>query len=284
MLLLPGNVDTFSKIKKLDPYIVFNLVDSVYGREDLSPIIPSLLEVLKIPYTGAGALGLSINTNKYLTKVILKEAGLPVPRFQLFSAYNERFNKKLRFPLITKLNCFHGSLEINQRSMVENEKDLRQRVKFLISKYGREVLVEEYVKGKEITTLIIEDKKEIILSEERLFFRKNKYQLFGFEEAWSDEEFYDVKKISLDFAVKNDIKKAFKILQMNDYARFEIIIDKTGKHYFIDPNANPAFGPKEAGEAFGYLLYLYKIPFKNIVKKIINNSRARFFSRAPLDK
>ena len=278
VILLPGDINTIKKIKILNPNIVFNLVDSVQGREDLSPLIPAILEIYKIPYTGSNMISLTINTNKYLTKCILKQAGIPVPNFQLFNNHTESINRSLKFPLIVKLNRFHGSIDISEHSVVENEKELRARIKLLIIKYNQEVLVEEYIKGKEITILIVDGKKKLILAEERLFLIKNKYNLFGFKEAWSDEEFYDVKKYSLSRNIKNDIKEAFKLLQMSDYARFEIIIDGKGKHYLIDPNANPAFGPKEAGEAFGYLLFLYKIPFSSVVKKIISNARSRFDS------
>ena len=46
-------------------------------------------------------------------------------------------------------------------------------------------------------------------------------------------------------------------------------------YFFIDPNANPAFGPLEAGEAFGNLLHIYNIPFEQAVEKIIFNSLNR---------
>ena len=145
-----------------------------------------------------------------------------------------------------------------------------------MEKYHQEIMVEEYIRGKEITALMIDGKKQIVLAEERIFFKKEKYNLYGFEEAWSDEEFYDVKKYSLSPEIKKDIKRAFKVLEMRDYARIEIIIDHKGKHYFIDPNVNPAFGPIEAGEAFGYLINLYGIKFIDVAKQIIDNVHLRF--------
>ncbi len=277
VILLPGNFDSIKKLNNLKPFIVFNLVDSIYGKEDLSPLIPAALELIKVPYTGASVNGLTINQNKYLTKIILRQNYLKVPNFQLFFTENELIDRNLQFPLILKLNQSHGSLEINQDSVVENEKDLRKRIKYLILKYKQTVLVEEYITGKEITALMIDDHVDkLFLAEERIFFKKEKYSLFGFEVAWGDVELYDVKKYILNKKIKTDIAKAFNILEMKDYARFEIIIDKYGKYYFIDPNANPAFGPYGTGEALGYMLYANNIPFELIIKKIIRNVRARF--------
>lgn len=280
VILLPGNFNSIKKLNNLKPFVVFNLVDSIYGKEDLSPLIPAALDLISIPYTGASISGLTINQNKYLTKVILRQNHLTVPNFQLFFSGNQLIDKSLRFPLIIKLNQSHGSLEINQDSVVENEKDLRKRVKFLILKYKQSVLVEEYIAGKEITALMVDDNKnKLLLAEERIFLKKEKHPLFGFEAAWGNVELYDVKKYFLNEKIKADITKAFNILEMKDYARLEIIIDKRGKHYFIDPNANPAFGPYGTGEALGYMLHANNIPFELIVKRIIKNTRARFNNR-----
>jgi len=277
VFLLPGNKHLIQHLGKIKPDIVFNLVDSLYGREELCSVIPALLEAERIPYTGAGIDGMSLNMNKYLTKIYLKQSGLPVPKFQFFEKHSDTLLKSFNFPLITKLNRFHGSVEIDQKAVVEDESQLRQRLKYLLSRYKGGVLVEEYIKGKEITAMIVDkQKKPLILAEERIFFKKKKYQLFGFEEAWSDEEVYDCVKYMLPQKVKKDIRYAFDLLQMRDYGRFEIIFDKRNRHFFIDVNTNPAFGPWEAGEAFGYLLHINKISFTRVAQSIIENAKKRF--------
>lgn len=277
VILLPGTFDSIKKINNLKPLIVFNLVDSIYGKEDLAPLIPAALELIRVPFTGASVNGLTINQNKCLTKIILKQNNLTVPFFQLFISGNESIDENLKFPAIVKLNQSHGSLEINQSSVVDNENDLKKRIRFLIRKHRQSIIVEEYIAGKEITVLVINDKKNtLLLAEERIFFKKEKHPLFSFEAAWGDVELYDVKKYLLSKKLKKDIIKAFNILEMKDYARLEIILDKQGKHYFIDPNANPAFGPHEAGESLGYILHSNNIPFELIIKKIIKNTITRF--------
>lgn len=282
--LLPGNMDSMKKIKNMNPYMVINLVDSLYGKEELAPVIPSLLELLKVPYTGTESAGLTINANKHLTKSILKQNGLLVPDFQIFYHPEDKLDKKFEFPLIVKLNRFHGSVEMSEKSVVENPRQLKKRVTYLITKYKQEVMVEKYIKGKEITVLIIDGKDNLALAEERIFITDKKYNLFGFKEAWSPEEYYDVKKFELNFSIKKQILKAFKVLKILDYARFEIIIDKSGKYYFIDLNANPSVGPKVAGEAFGYMLYINNITFENAMNRIIINARERFAKYSALDK
>lgn len=288
VILLPGNFNSIKKINNLKPFMAFNLVDSIRGDESLTPLIPSSLELLSIPYTGAGVTGLAINADKYLTKILLKQSGIPVPGFQLFINEKQKLDTSIHFPFIVKLNESHGSLEINQDSVVENEKNLRKRIKLLISKYNQSVLIEEYIFGKEITALMIEGKEEdqLLFAEERIFLNKEKYPLYSYEASWGDEEIYDVLQYQLNQEMKNNIVKAFKTLQFLDYARFEIIIDKKGRYYFIDSNANPEFGPYPAtGGPFGYLLHINNISFDFVTKKIIENSINRFKNKKnTLDK
>lgn len=275
--LLPGNADLIKKLQKIKPAIVFNLVDSMYGKEELCPVIPAMLEAVRIPYTGAGMEGQLFNMDKYLTKMMMRENGIGVPPFQLFSHFEERLSPDMEFPLIVKLNRLHGSVEINQEAVVENNNQLKKRLKYILSKYKGQAIVEKYIPGTEITAMIVDDKIDpIILGEERIMLRPQKYKMYGFEEAWSDEELYDVKKYPLKKKLKKEIKKAFDILMMRDYARFEIIIDNEGNHFFIDANSNPAFGPVEAGEAFGHMLKMYNIPFVKVAKKIVDNALSRF--------
>jgi hypothetical protein len=55
---------------------------------------------------------------------------VPIPNYQLFNNHNDPLNSTLRFPLISKLNEIHGSVEITDKAVSENEKDLRKDLSF----------------------------------------------------------------------------------------------------------------------------------------------------------
>ena len=147
--LYPATPNLSQKLIKDKPNMVFNLTGSVRGLEYMAATIPGILEMHDIPYTGAGILGESLGYNKFLIKKLLEQHGVPVPNFQLFSNSNTPIDISLRFPLISKLNEIHGAVEINQDAVSENEKHLRERLKFLISTYKQPALVEEFIVGKE---------------------------------------------------------------------------------------------------------------------------------------
>ena len=175
--LFPGNPELATALQKAKPDMVLNLVGSVKGHEYLAATIPGVLELLDIPYTGAGILGESLSYNKFLIKKLLQQNGVPVPNYQLFNTPFDPVNPALRFPLISKLNEIHGSVEITQNSVSETEKDLRERLKFLITTYDQPVLVEEFIVGREITCYELEglNKKYIW---QRKFLKNRKKNMF----------------------------------------------------------------------------------------------------------
>ncbi len=178
VLLYPGNADLPVWLSRTKPEMVINLVDSINGYESLSSAIPGVLEILGIPYTGADILGMSLDTNKFLIMKLLQQNGVPVPNYQLFNTPRDYLDPSLRFPLISKLNAIHGSVEITEDAVSENEKHLRDRIRRLIRTYDQPVLVEEFISGREITAILLHGKiKKVYLAEKIFSHTVGKYVL-----------------------------------------------------------------------------------------------------------
>ena len=173
VFLYPGNSAIFSSIKKDKPDIVFNLVDSVKGVESLAASIPGVLEVIGIPYTGADMLGMNIGGSKFLVKKIMQQNGIPIPNYQLFYNHTDFMDPNLRYPLISKLDEVHGAVEITKDAVSENEKHLRDRIKFLTTTYKQPVIVEEFIVGKEVTGMLLEGLNKKVYLAEKVFTKPN---------------------------------------------------------------------------------------------------------------
>lgn len=272
--LYPGNERLPERLRKDKPEMVINLVDSVKGDESLSAAIPGVLELLYIPYTGADILGLSLDTNKFLVKKVLQQNGIPVPNYQLFNTPGDYLNPSLRFPLISKLNAIHGSVEITEDAVSETEKHLRERLRYLIRTYKQSVLVEEFIVGREITAILLEGmNKKVYLAEKAFTHPQGKYFFLTFKDQWLSEGNSAFQYIRYDDTLlKEYIKKAFEVTSMCDYGKFDVRIDQSGRYFFIDTNCNPAFGPKELEVALSVILDLYGISFVEILKRLILNT------------
>lgn len=273
VFLFPGNEALAERLRKRKPEMIINLVGSVKGNEYLASTIPGVLEILEIPYTGAGILGESLSYNKFLVKKLLQQNGIPVPNYQLFNTPVDFIDPTLRYPLISKLNEIHGAVEITLDSTSENEKHLRDRLKFLMNTYNQPILVEEFIVGREVTAILLEGLNKKVYLGEKVFPESGyKYKFATFESQWlkSDSTFHYQKYE--DNLLQEYVRRAFDITRMADYGKFDVRIDSSGRYYFIDSNSNPAFGPKELDVAMSNILDLYGISFTEILKRLILNT------------
>jgi D-alanine-D-alanine ligase len=269
--LYPGNTKIIDAIKKDKPDLIINMVDTVKGSDARSSTIPSLLDFLEIPYVGSDALSFSISTNKYLVSNLFQANGIPVPNAQLFNSASDFLNPILRFPLISKLNETHGSLEITNDSISENEKHLRERVKYLIATYDEDVIVEEYIVGREVSAVLLEGLNKKVYMGEKVFpITDSKYQLITFDLKWFSQTEQGVKVQKYDDPILREyVKKAFSVIGMFDYGKFDVKIDSSGRYYFIDANPNTFLGP---GGTMREILDLYGISFTETLKRLLMNT------------
>jgi D-alanine-D-alanine ligase len=274
--LVAGGPKLSHDLARIKPDLVINFVTSLYGCDYLAPAAIGVLEMMGVPYTGTGILGESLGYNKFLTKKLLEQNGIPVPRYQLFTKWTDPIDPHLRYPIITKLNEIHGGVEIDVHAVSENEKQLRQRLKFLITTYpDASVLAEEFIVGKEIDALIFEGSNtKVYLAESLIKKPLTKYVYKYFELQWDEEHYKEnIQFVKYRDPILNEYaKKAFDILDMADYARFDVRQDASGRYYFIDANSNPQFGPAYDNSVVGIIFDLYGIDFTQVVKRLLINT------------
>lgn len=272
--LYPGTPTLPQRLLKDKPDVVINLVGSVKGYEYLAAAIPGVLELLDIPYTGTDMLGESLSYNKFLVKKLLEQHGIPVPRYQLFSTSTDILDPTLRFPLISKLNEIHGAVEITKDAVSDNEKHLRERLKFMIETYEQPVVVEEFIAGREITCFVLEGKNKKVYLSENIFSKSGeKYTFASYEQQWENihHEIIQSRKFD-DPLLREYVKKAFDVMRMSDYGKFDVRLDSSGRYFFIDSNSNPYFGPKEADAPIAHVLDMYGVSFIDILKRLLLNT------------
>jgi len=259
-------------LKKYKPDMAINLVDSIRGKSWLGSSIIGLLEILNIPYTGAGALGWSIGSNKFVMYKLMETNGIPVPNHQLMSNHFEMVNPTLRYPLFPKLNIEHSSIGIDENSICENERKLRAKLKDLFKKHKQDVLVDEFIAGIEVTSAVLDGINTKVYTVQRKTMGDTKEDVMTFEKKWKNWE--NIEYVKYDAPkLKEYVKKTFDILKMSDYARIDTRIDASGRLYVIDPNCNPFFGPaKETHATYSIILDMYGIDFIETLKRIISNT------------
>jgi D-alanine-D-alanine ligase len=131
--------------------VAFNALHGRYGEDGC---IQGLLEVMGIPYTGAGVLGSAIAMNKWLSKQLLVAAGISTPRAALVTDGQPLRALPCPLPVVVKPN---GEGSTNGVSIVRDPAALEGAIA-RARRYDREALLEEYVPGREVTVAVLGDR------------------------------------------------------------------------------------------------------------------------------
>jgi D-alanine-D-alanine ligase len=137
-------------LRSFKPDICFNICEGHFGDARESHI-PSLLEMMRIPYTGSKVLTLALALDKPMTKRVIAFHNLPTPEFQTFERINEALSPEMRFPLFVKPSREGTGMGVSKKSIVYNEEEMREQIAVIIEKYKQPVLVERYIEGREVT-------------------------------------------------------------------------------------------------------------------------------------
>lgn len=271
VISIPGDEQMTASLQKFNPDMVINLVDSVRGRIELGASIPGILEVLHIPYTGAGTLGWALGCNKFLMYQLMQSSGIPVPTHQLVTSSSDMIDPSLRYPLFPKLNNEHGSVGISTDSLCKNERELRAKLKDLITTFKQPIVIDEFIAGIEVTAAVLDGLNTKVYAVQRKV-GEGTDDIETFDKKWHSWRDMSYTKYE-DPVLKTYVKACFDLLKMSDYARIDIRIDASGRYYFIDPNCNPFFGPPyETNGTYNIILDMYGVSFEETLKRIFQNT------------
>lgn len=155
-ILPPFNL--IERLQAYQPDLCFNIAESHFG-DGREAQIPAVLEMLRLPYTGSQVLTLALALDKPMTKRILAYHELPTPEFQVFEDADEPVDadllddagQELRFPLFVKPSREGTSMGVSPESIVTSVAALRQQVARQLARYHQPILVEHYIRGREVT-------------------------------------------------------------------------------------------------------------------------------------
>jgi len=141
-------------LREYKPDICFNIAEGL-GGDAREAQIPALLEMMQIPYTGSRVLTHAISLDKTLTKRIWRDRRLPVAPFQEFYIGDEALRPELKFPLFVKPAREGTGMGVDLKAIVKDEKELRERMCWVINTYQQPALVETFLPGREFTVGIM---------------------------------------------------------------------------------------------------------------------------------
>ncbi len=153
-MFIPADTNLPYALRAAKPDICINIAEGL-GGDAREAQTPSLLEMLKIPYTGSRVLTNAIALDKTLTKRIWRDRRVPVAPFQEFYTGDEALRPDMRFPLFVKPAREGTGMGVDEKAIVSNEAELRERTKYVITMYKQPALVETYLSGREFTVAVM---------------------------------------------------------------------------------------------------------------------------------
>ncbi|MDP2923522.1 MAG: ATP-grasp domain-containing protein [Candidatus Omnitrophota bacterium] len=284
----PVDVETpslFSYFRKKSVDAVFNIAEGKSSKFRESEV-PAILDYLNIPYTGSNTFSLALALNKTITKKVLQADNIPTPRFQLFVTGKEELNAALRFPLIVKPNREGSAKGINTSNVVDNQDSLLKKIKEIISVYKQEVLVEEFVAGKELTVGILENGKVTILPILEIDFstcqksgeyfyswRMKEYQ--GNTELGLVPTFHCPARLEKDTEelIKETALKTHRAVGCFGISRTDIRLSKDNVPYVLEINPLPGLHPRESN--LPLMAYAAGIKYADLIEAILMSALER---------
>ena len=259
-IIINSNISNFiEQIEKFKPKAIFNALHGKFGEDGQ---IQSILNSLKIPYTHSGVLTSALAMNKYFSKIIFEKFQIKCPKGEIF---NQKCLKKIDLKLPYIIKPINGGSSIGIKKIFK-KKDLE----YIKESNGnnKQLLIEEYIPGREITVGVLNDK------------------ICGITEIIPKDDFYDyeskyvkvaqhIQKPIISKRIKDKLitstLKAHKILGCNYISRADFRYnDSNDEIYLLEVNTQPGL---TKNSLLPEMALQKGIDFPDLCVKILENAK-----------
>lgn len=267
------------------PDLVFNFAEGTGVSRSREARVPAVCEMLGVPYTGSDPLALAVALDKDMTRRVAESFGVTVPKgivlapppgeydgdFAEFGPVLEEAG--LPLPVIAKPTCEGSSKGIRNRCLIRTAAEFGPTVVELWTNYRQPVLVEEFIRGDEVTVGIVGNDPPEPLGVMRVLPKKPAdhfvYSLEvkrNWEEAVEYEAPADLPP-AVTRAIEADALAVFAGLGCRDIARADFRV-RDGVPYFLEINPLPGLNP-ESGDIV-FLAYRLGLTYPQLVGSVLD--------------
>jgi len=270
-----GTRDSLAGLAKTECDLVFKLTASWAGDDTKDVHLAAYLDLCGFKYTGAGPFGIHLSQNKSLAKKIFAFHGIRTPYFA--GVYRGRLDwahDNLSFPVIVKPAREDGSIGIEFNAVCDSIKELMERIHDIHEKFDSPALIEEYIEGRELYVTVLGNDNPVALPVVELDLSRlpeGTPKIAGADVKWrtGTEAYRKTKSIIPTDLEEKTVKTlndtaiaAYQAVELRDYGRIDMRLDKEGKIYVLEVNPNPwlhskaevALAAKESGRSYPALI------------------------------
>jgi len=246
---------------------VFILLHGRYGEDGT---VQGLLELLDVPYQGSGVLGSALAMDKHLSKVVYREAGINTPKW----LHLERTSRpepaevleRIRMPFIVK-PCNQGS-SVGIR-IIRQEDEIIPGIEEAF-RWDDEIILEEFITGREITGGIIGLDNLETLPIVEIIPDASRYEFFDYEAKYKPGATKEICPAELPddltLLAQDMALRAHRALNLSGYSRTDMLLSKKGRLYSIETNTIPGMTPTSL---FPQAAAAHGIDFSQLLDRLI---------------
>ncbi|QPJ64360.1 MAG: methyltransferase domain-containing protein [Candidatus Nitrohelix vancouverensis] len=252
---LDDHKNLFQQLNSRSPGLVLNLCDEGFNNDPTKELhVPAFLELMDVPYTGAGPGCLWLCYNKANVRALAASLDVSVPMETYFDPNDQAANLPSYFPALIKPSCGDSSIGITSKSVVHNAEELISYLDYLREILpGVPILIQEYLQGAEYSVSLIgnADKFEVlpILEVDYSELPSDLPPILSYDSKWVPESPYwnriQYKEAKLDEENYRKLmsfsSRLFERLECQDYARFDYRADSEGNIKLLEVNPNPGW-------------------------------------------
>ncbi len=282
--------DIFDTIHSFKPDVVFNLCETFFSDRAHEPNIPALLELMKVPYTGAGSDALMLCKDKALAKKLLTFHHVRVARFVVST--KERPLRRLArfsFPAFVKPVGEESSDGIAKASLVRSEAEAVERARFIHERFQTDALIEEYIDGRELYVGVFGQKRLTVLPPREIFFGDapdadseppdDDAPRFATAKAKWDDAYRKKWKIrngpagplppKVDQKLAVIARRVSRILHIRGTGRIDVRLTRENEVVVIEANPNPSLAK---GDDFAQAAAQNGLEYDELIQRILEQA------------
>ena len=208
---------------------------ALHGRHGEDGTVQGALELLGVPYTGSGVLGSALAMDKWRTKLVWQGSGIPTPHYEPLTRETDLHGvtTRLGLPLMIKPANEGSSIGMTK---VKSARDIPEAYA-LAANYDRVVIAEAFVDGVELTVGVLGDTALPLIKLE------TPREFYDYAAKYSAEDTRYIIPCGLppdaERIIQDEALRAFRILGCSGWGRVDLMLDRTGKPYFLEVNTSP---------------------------------------------
>jgi D-alanine-D-alanine ligase len=258
--------------KKLD--VVFPILHGTYGEDGT---MQGLLKLANIPFVGPSVLGSAIGMDKEVAKRLLRDAGIPIAKFEVYQQWEEEtinfesIVEKLGLPLFVKPANLGSSVGITKvRNKAEFIHGIREAFTF-----DTKILIEEFVEGWEIECAVLGNENPMASQLGAIIPQQ---EFYSYDAKYMDEKGATIQlpaQISSDVAQRMQelAVKTYKVLCCEGMTRVDFFLTKENKIIINEINTIPGFTKISM---YPKLWEISGIPYPQLIDRLIQLAQERF--------